>query len=711
MMMMWPPHRFVALLWVCSFALFFASSAFALADKDNQGRYTTPTTNGPDKDVPGFLVNLGPTGARGVLTEKSFIVRYIFEGSPAAGRLKLGDEITGVYGKSFTAHHWGGSPHGYDGPVMDLGNAIEKAESSDGKLQLNIIRDKKNSDVTISLEKIGAFSSTFPLNCKKSAYLREKALHYLAVHYDDVKGGAHNRSAVALALLSSDDPKQQALGKSMCKKWSEDKPDVRTNKVDPGDGTWTWTLSYQIITLGEYYLMSKDGSVLPTMQAASDLLKKAQYSGKILVWGPKGNKKDAALDKIPYDKLDAAQQLYDGGFGHTQYIPGSSSNGTGWGPNGYGPMQYPTIFAVIAWQIAERCGIKVDADRVKRAMGFIHRGSNAAGAVGYGGEFTIAWGLKDPDKYKKSTNGDNYVGRSGAALIAHKLSPEFTDSFDNIKTYRSFLISACKSLPDGHADTNLAVMWGLLGSGASQDEKTMRTMFDYHKAYFNMARCFDGSYVTQPGRDYADGGYYSSSRYHATGTMVLTYGFENPKLLIQGIEVSIPGVNPKVLSGKLDSAYKALMAKEYALSSRAIKSVKSAKSTTPEDVAICDALTQYISSCLDKQIAILQAQEKLGDINGLKENYDRLVKDFAGVDNLQEKITHFEESFKQDTWKEEIKIGAQYARMIATFKRSQSKTSVRDLEKFAEKYPDSLYGKWAALVFKEYNTNGAIIDP
>jgi hypothetical protein len=115
--------RILTLAWVCGFPFFSGPSAFALADKDNQGRWTTPTTNGPDKEVPGFLVNLGPTGARGILTEKTFIVRYIFAHSPAVGHLKLGDEITGVFGKPFTSHHWGGSPHGYDGPIMDLATA------------------------------------------------------------------------------------------------------------------------------------------------------------------------------------------------------------------------------------------------------------------------------------------------------------------------------------------------------------------------------------------------------------------------------------------------------------------------------------------------------------------------------------------------------------------------------------------------------------
>jgi hypothetical protein len=574
---------------------------------------------------------------------------------------------------------------------------------------LNVTRDAKKVDVTLPLEPIGSFNAAFPFNCEKSAYLRGKALQYLADHYEDVSGGAHNRSVVALALLTSDDPKQNSIGKSMCKKWSEEITEARSNKIDPGNGTWTWTMAYQIITLGEYYLMYKDASVLPTIQIASDFLKKSQYSGRILVWGPKGDK---ALSKVSYEKVDTAQQLYDGGFGHTQYIPGYNATGSGWGPNGYGPMQYPTALAVIAWQIADRCGVKVDADRIKRAIEFIHRGSNAAGAVAYGGEFTILFGdLKDPEKYKASKHGDDYVGRSGATLIAHKLSPEYSDSIEYISTYRHYLSSAHKSLPDGHADTNMGVLWGLLGSGASEDDKTLRTMLDYHKAYFNMARCFDGSYVTQPGRNYADGGYYSSSRYHSTATMALTYGLVNPKLRIQGIEVIIPGVNPKVLKGKLDNAYRAIVTKDYPTSLRAIKSIKSITTTNADDIAKCDALTKYIDAKFAGKISGLSAKEKKGDVYGLKVELDQIAKDYAGLESMQEKTAPFYEVLKQDSCKEEVKIGTEYVRAIAALKRSHSKTGSRDLERLAEKYPESLYGKWAALVTAEYTKSGIVIDP
>lgn len=675
--------------WCC------APDAFAMADKENQGRWTKPTENNlPDKEVPGFLVNLGPTGARAVLTEKSFIVKYIFKGSPAVGRLTLDDEIIGAFGKPFSAHRFGGG-HGYEGPIMDLGEAIEQAEGKDGKLVLNLRHGSTVKDVIIDLEPLGTFAATFPYRCKKSAIVRAKALKYFADQPDSWKvWQAHARSAVTLALLTADEPKQQAIGKEMALKWSSESPDA---------GTWTWSLSYQVITLSEYHLLTRDDSVLPMIKTVVGYLERAQYSGKIVVWTAKANEEQA--------KIDAAQQLYDGGFGHSPYQPSASPPGGGFGKNGYGPMQYTTILAVTAWQLAGRCGIEAKPDCIKRALAFIHRGTNAAGYVAYGGEFTLNNGYVDPVAWKSSNGGDNYVGRTGAAIVAHKLSPEFPDSAEYLVKYLGYAKKAVKSVPDGHADANLGIFWGLMGAAASEDDTVLRATLDYHKAYFNMMRCFDGSFVLLPGRDYADNGYYMASRYHPTATMVLTYGLANPKLLIQGIQVSIPGVNPKALSGKLDLAYQAIVAKSFVDTVRILKSVLSAKSASAEDVAIANAMMNHVDTQFLKELAALEALEQRKDFHALDAAFTRLKAGYGALETFKEKARRYEEGLKQDAWKAEVKLGASYLKMIATLRRTRSATSVRDLERFAEKNPESLYGTWAAAVAREFRDNGVIIDP
>ncbi len=467
-----------------------------------------------------------------------------------------------------------------------------------------------------------------------------------------------------------------------------------------------------MITLGEYYLATKDASVLPTIKAGGQILAAQQYglrgTERIKIWGPeaKGQSQETWL------KVEAAQQLYDGGFGHGPYVPAYSPPTGGFGPNGYGPMQYPTIFAVTAWQLSERCGIPAPTDCIKRALDFIHRGTNAVGYVAYGGEFTLNAAIIDPVAWKAGSGDVSYVGRTGAAIVAHRLSPEFPESAEYLVKYRSYAKSiAVRSLADGHADPGLGFFWGLMGGAASDDETVLRTVMDYYKFYFNMMRCFDGSFVVLPGRDYADFAYSRSSRNHPTATMILALGLNNPKLLIQGVQVSIPGVNPKALKGKLDVAYKAIVAKNYNESAGAIKSVRSVKTISDSDAAICNALSGYLDAQLVRYFSELEALEKKADFISLQAAVVKIRANFGLLEGFKEKIQHYDDGLRQDEWKESIRIGTRYMQLFGSFSRAPNQTKARDIEKFAEKNTESIYGKWAAEVAKVYLEEGRVIDP
>jgi hypothetical protein len=606
-------------------ALLWTTDAFAVRDEDNQERWEKPVGNGPDKDVPGFLVNLGPTGARAILKSKSFVVKYIFKGTPAAGRLKLNDVIVGVNGKEFAPHTFGGRSVGYDGPMMDFGLAIEEAEGYDGTLTVNVKRNGQPMAVQIPLKAIGKFSKTFPINCKKSDLLKQRAYKYLMTHPDSWRGMAHSRSSVGLAMLSSGVPEYEAAGKQMILGWNR----------APNFGAWTWPLAYQSMTLAEYYLLTGDKSVLPTIKTISKLLLKNQYKGKIIVWEAHGGADQATIDKH--------QALYDGGFGHGPYTPGYKKNG-------YGPMQYTTILAVMAWQMAEKCGVVIDGqgDAIERAFKFIDRGTNQSGYVAYGGEFTLNNGPIDWVRWKAGTSGDNpsYAGRVGCAIFAHKMSPEISDSRAKVKLSISYLKKAYKSIPDGHACAVLGFSWGLLGAAASHDEELMRTMYDYHKAWFNMARCADGSYVVLPGRDYADGSYYRSSRYHLTGVMAMFYGLGNPKLQLQGVQVSIPGVNHKELRGNEAIAYRKIVKKQYG---DAAKALTSAPDYQPDASAyktsVNGRMMTVITAKTTQSIEQLTVLDKAGQWHTLKQQIEVQQKQFGGVPMFDQHVATWATQF------------------------------------------------------------------
>ena len=234
------------------------NSAFAIADADNLGQWNKPTQIGPDKECPGFLVNLGPTGARAILKETSFVVKYVFAKSPADGQLQIDDEITGANGKSFSKHTFGkfygmDPGAGYEGPIMDMGNAIEDCEGKDGTLNLDVIRSGQPAKVDIKLEAIGRFSDTFPKKCPKSEKLATRAMDYLLQHPEERCGIVHEKGMLGLAMLAQGKTKE---AETLAMAWN--KP--------PGEKEWTWYPSYQSIFLSEYYLQTGDKRVLPTIE-------------------------------------------------------------------------------------------------------------------------------------------------------------------------------------------------------------------------------------------------------------------------------------------------------------------------------------------------------------------------------------------------------------------------------------------------------------
>lgn len=470
---------------------FSGSNSLNAIEKDNRGRWEEPTKSGPDQEVPGYLINLGPTGARAILESKSFIVKYLFEDSPAAGLLKLDDVITGVNGKPFSVPHSFGHhltrmkkfPEvGYEGPLMDFGNAIEDSEGADGKLTLMVTRDEKSIEVVIPLEAIGKFSDTYPYQCEKSQLLAKRAAEYVSSYQKINKEKCHSRCMSGLALLASGDMKN---AKKLAHSWLK----------FPHDGIWVWPTGYQCIFLSEYYLLTKDKKVLPTIQALAKKLEYAQVEDM------------ANYSHRTHGKMgNVGHKFRTGGMGHNTNV------------GGYGTMNITTALSLVAWEVAKKCGVEVDQKKVDLAFDYLRKSTTKDGYIGY----HTKQGAYAPS------------GRQGIAAISHKLTGDNEISREYMKIVAGGLSRSKKYLNDAHADNILSVCWGLIGVNVTGDEKAIRDMMDYNKAWLNMARCHDGSFVSLPGRDKYDRGYYLSSRLHLTSTMALVYASEKPVLQIQG---------------------------------------------------------------------------------------------------------------------------------------------------------------------------------
>lgn len=467
-------------------SLLFAGPGWAIVDPDNMGQWSKPANSGPDKEVPGFLVNLGPTGARAILKEKSFAVKYVFRQSPAYKKLNIDDEIVGVNDRIFATKHIFGKQYGmgyevgYEGPMMDFGNAIEDSEGRDGVLKLTVIRSGKRTTVSVPLPAIGRFGRTFPLKCPKSDRLVHDAVQYLLAHTKEFGPLCHARGTAGLALLSQGRLKEAGV---LASSWKE----------VPGEGAWTWPVAYQCIFLSEYYLKTRDKSVLRTIQLLAERLYEAQVRNPALY-----------KDRMHGGKPQGRNYL-KGGLGHVVKI------------DGYGTMSITTLMALVAWELAEDCGVRLNQQCVDLAYQCVREHTNKSGYIGY----RFATGAYSP------------VGRQGLAIIAHKLAQD-KGTEDYVARVTAHLAKSKTRLNDGHGDNVLGILWGLLGVQLSGDKAATREMFEYNKAFINMARTHDGAFVAQPGRNAGDKGYYLSSRIHPTAAMVLVLGMSRPSLRIQG---------------------------------------------------------------------------------------------------------------------------------------------------------------------------------
>ena len=476
---------------ILSFLTLILGFPLGAIEKDNRGRWEEPIKKGPDKEVPGYLINLGPTGARAILESKSFIVKYLFADSPADGLLELGDIITGVNGRPFEVAHTFGHHMtrmkkfpdvGYEGPLMDFGNAIEECEGSDGKLTLAVTRGGTPIDVIVPLETIGTFSKSYPYNCEKSTLLAKRASDYLSGHPFLQREQCHAKCMSGLALLAAGKMDQ---AKKLAHSWNQ----------KPREGIWVWPVSYQLIFLSEYFLLTKDQTVFPTIQALAAKLE----TGQVEDMANYADRTHGKMGKVGH-------KFRTGGFGHNTNV------------GGYGTMNITTALALAAWEMAKKCGAEVDQAKVDLGFDYLRKSTTETGYIGY------------------HTQRGAYAsaGRQGLATVAHRLAGDSKVNRDYLKLVANGLSNSKKYLNDAHADSVLSVCWGLIGANLVQDEKALRDMMDYNKAWLNMARCHDGSFVALPGRDMYDKGYYMSSRLHLTATMALVYGMDDPVLQIQG---------------------------------------------------------------------------------------------------------------------------------------------------------------------------------
>jgi len=216
----------------------------------------------PDPEREKLFGQIGVTGLtarihRGVTLK----VEKIMPGSPADGNFEKGEIIAGINGTPLK----GGNPY------VTLGNALTRAEATDGRMVFDVISadGRSTRTQTLQIPVLGSYSKTWPLDCSKSKKIISQTAEYYADRSKFNEGGIPGALA-CLFLLSTGEDKYLPRVREYFDAFPEN-----TRAI----GEHTWNNGYNGIACGEYYLRTGDRSVLPILQHYCDDARKRQKFG------------------------------------------------------------------------------------------------------------------------------------------------------------------------------------------------------------------------------------------------------------------------------------------------------------------------------------------------------------------------------------------------------------------------------------------------
>jgi hypothetical protein len=403
---------------------------------------------------------LGPTGLAGTLAKNAIQVTKVDQGSPAEGKVKVGDEIIGAGTSKFKTDI-----------RRELADAVDAAETENAGGKLTLIL-KGGLNVDLQLTVLGSYRATAPYDCPKSSKIIERAAEAI------LKAGKIDQGVCRtdlLGLMATGEKKYIDAVADAIHKADWVKPDVeKIEAVLRGDedmGYVGWYWGYNLIALGEYYLLTKDESVLPAITTYAVSLARGQDAGGL--------------------------------WGHRMATP--KRNGR---LPGYAQMNQPCLSSFLGLLMAEKCGIKDPAlDKgIEKTYAYF------ASFVGRG---SFNYGVHGPNTANYNNNG---TSGSAALCMSIKGNKEGAQFFSRMTA------TSYDGMEKGHASTFFNPLWTPLGASLSGPEVT-RMFFGNSLWLQTMYRKWDGGFSRN------GGGQRAGSQ---TGVALLTYCLPRKVLLITG---------------------------------------------------------------------------------------------------------------------------------------------------------------------------------
>ena len=454
--------------------------------------------------------NLGATGLRGwihtrpdnyldsehgrtTLHSRQILVTHVGKKSPADGVMQVDDVILGAGGKPFS-----------DDARKSLAYAIQDAEkdTTGGILKLTRWRAGKTEEVKLKLRVMGTYAATAPYDCPKSKRIFEDACKALEKEPLDA---SWNGAVSGLALLATGEKKYLPKVRELARRMASRKLNLEKPENQQGMVTWDW--GYKCIFLCEYYLLTKDKEVMPTIREYTIALAKGQ-------------------------------SMY-GTFGHGVIPPVGKDQFRSVPP--YGPVNSAGLPANIAIDMGRNCGVKdteVDA-AIERASKFF--------------AYFVDKGIIP---YGEHTPGDGCHEHNGKTSMAAMLFAVQWNRPVETQFFAKMCTAGYKNREIGHTGQGFSYLWGALGAGTG-GPAAAAAFFKEASWHFDLVRRCDGSFTYDGGEQYGpgktdDNTYYGNSSYSGlspNATYVLTYSLPLKKILLTGKDA-----NPENLLSKKDVA-------------------------------------------------------------------------------------------------------------------------------------------------------------
>jgi len=153
---------------------------------------------------------------------------------------------------------------------------------------------------------------------------------------------------------------------------------------------------------------------------------------------------------------------------------------------------------------------------------------------------------------------------------------------------------------------------------------------------------------------------------------------------------------------KLASVCKSLTDSKFGMAYKSInKMLAKSSDENAEDKSRAAELRVYkklTDDLVSKQLESLEALKSTGDLHQLKEMLASSKKQLAGVTAYDEASKTLSVMLRSRDGMANLGVGRRFYYIIKKLQKLRRESYVRDLKKFAEKYPDGIYGKMAARI-------------